>query len=524
MSQPGIVSYSEAAEELLPGRDPIRRIALALQQGGPDKFIIVAGIVLESLATKGAFYHPKDSPSFDEALFFAHETKELERVHSDKFAQWVSDAFAINRASRQWNFVWKAIENAAIGKGSTPIEPEAYWASRPDAVYISSGPGSIVKVTAARTELLDNGADGILFPRGATLAPWKLTNPEDPFERCDLFKGLNATAGHGAMLVKLWALSLPTTPKNKPPLVLAGTIGSGKTRCALGLCELYGLRLDGRTLKVEDAGERDLGPILEAGGIAILDNADTRVKWLADTLASASTGAGQTKRKLYKDTALVTMRPRAWVAITTARPDSFAGDPGLADRLLIVRMERREGDTKDAELSAQIANCRDAGLSWVCAMLSKALGDTATPPGGLNQRHPDFARMAFRLGRALGKEAEAVAALQAAEADKALFCLENDTVGAAVLALVNSGASFTGGARELLERLKAEGYLDADSPLTPKGLGKRLDGLWAHLGKAISARKSKNRDHVAEYTLGSLKPATASNTPNVRQRPDLDAV
>lgn len=65
-------------------------------------------------------------------------------------------------------------------------------------------------------------------------------------------------------------------------------------------------------------------------------------------------------------------------------------------------------------------------------------------PTGLNRRHPDFAAFAVRLGRALGREAEAIAALQHAEADKSAFCLENDSIGAALLAYLRAAKSLPG--------------------------------------------------------------------------------
>jgi hypothetical protein len=486
-----------------PESDPLRSVALALQRPGRTKNTAVADAVLAGLREHGKFYHIAGSPDFQSAMFFDSGTKVLERVRSDSFVQSVSDHFAINRAAPVWAYVKAAIENASIGSTSTPIETEAFWAARGNAIYLSNGPGRIVRVRADRFEEVDNGTDGVLFPRGATLAPWTFAEPRDPFEDCTLFRGLNATAGHGPLIAKLWTMSLPSHPRNKPPLCLAGGVGSGKTRFALGICELFGLPSDGRTIKVEESGERDFWPVLDAGGLAILDNADTRARWLPDALAAAATGCGETKRKLYTDGQLIALRPRAWIAITTSRPDTFAGDPGLADRLLVVRMARREGDTLDGELSAEIAASRNGGLTWLCGMLARALGDTTAPPATLNRRHPDFGRFAFRLGRALGLEREAAAALSAAESDKSLFCLESDTVGSAVLAFVTSRGRFTGSAGDLIGAMKESAHLPADSPLTPKGLGRRLESLWPHLTSVLGASREKNRNGVTQYTIGA---------------------
>lgn len=479
----------------------LRKLAWALQVSKPERPSTVAKVVIEGLREMGRFYHCKDSAEFRTALYFDSTTKTLDRINSDRFAQFVSDLCGINRASHLWSFIEAAIQNESIGPNSLAIEPEAFWASRPNAIYLSSGPGSMVRITTDAVESVDNGTDGVLFPRGSTLNPWELTNPLNPFDACELFRGLSASAGHGSLLFRLWAMCLPANPRNKPPLCLAGTIGSGKTRLAVGLCELLGLPIEGRIIKVEDNGERDFWPVMDAGGVAILDNADTRTKWLPDAIATAATGGAQTKRKLYTDGEIIAMRPRAWLVITSASPDTFAGDAGLADRLLVVRMERRRGETRDADLSNEILASRNAGLSWICQMLLQALRDPAEPPAALNRRHPDFAKLAYRLGRAIGQEADAVKALGAAEADKSIFCIENDPIGLAVFNFIRRSRSFAGTARDLLELLNNGGFIEAEPKLSAKSIGRRLDGIWPHLENVLAARRDKDRTGTTRYQL-----------------------
>ena len=502
---PMLPAASMAATSSVTTESPLVEIAKELSGRRPD-FAKIAGIVCEQLLDRGSFYRPISDPSFRSALFFDRRTKSLESILADSFKQTVSDRFGINRAATCWKHVWAAVENLSIGPNSKPAEPEAFWAGRPGAVYLSNGPGAIVRIQAEGVDLCDNGTDGVLFPRGQTLEPWTLTDPIDPFETCSLFRGVSTTAGHGPLLAKLWALSLPTSPQNKPPLVMAGPIGSGKTRFVLGLLQLYGLDPAGRVLAVDDDREADFWPVLDAGGVLIADNADTRVKWLPDALAQVATGLGRTQRKLFTDKELVAHRARSWVALTTARPEAFAGDPGLADRLLIVRMDRRRGETKDADLSREIADARNAGLSWVAQTIATALADDTEPPPGLNQRHPDFARFAFRLGRALGQEAEAVEALSAAEADKALFCLENDPVGTALLGFISDQVYFEGTARQLLEGLKERGQIDQDSRLSPKGVGRKIEGLWPHIEKVFEADRTLLRTGTKQYRIKQKQP------------------
>ena len=464
--------------------------------------------VVNWLHGRGAFYHLKDSPDFEGALFFDRARKLLLRIRADSFVAWLADALAMNKAERVFLLIQSAVETESLTERATAIEPATYWASRPGAVYLSNGPGRIARMTADGVALVDNGTDGILFPAEAVLPSWELTAPANPFERCGLFRDMSAAATHGKMLFTLWAVSLPTNPRCKPPLVTAGPVGSGKTRVATGVFELYGLLP--RVAAITKTGEKDFWVAVNAGGMACFDNADTRIDWLPDALAAASTGGCIEQRKLYSDAERAVLWARSWVAVTSANP-SFAADAGLSDRLLVVRLSRREGGTAEAALAAEIAAARNSGLSWICQTIHKALADAEAVPEGLNQRHPDFAAFAVRLGRAMGRGAEAVAAMKAAEADKSLFNLENDSVSAALLDFMRGGEVFAGTSAELLEKMKAADP-SLDSHLSAKRLSKRMQKLWPHLAAVLNARQEVGHGGALHYTLHPPGPSEARAT------------
>jgi len=380
-----------------------------------------------------------------------------------------------------------ACETEGLSERATGIEPATYWAATPTAFYLSNGPGCMVRIFAGGVALVDNGTDDVLFPCGATLAPWTLTTPCDPFETCSLFRDMSTAAPHGKDVFRLWVCGLPSDQRTKPPLCLTSPVGGGKTRAIRGVFELYGM--PERVSAVQKHGEGDFWVAMEAGGLACFDNCDTRIDWLAGALAAASTGGTMDKRKLYKDQDRVCLRSRSWVGLTSASP-TFACDAGLADRLLVVRLNRRTGSTGETALSDEIARHRNAGLSWICQILSRALVDREPVPEGLNSRHPDFAHLAVKIGRAMGRGEQAIAAMRAAEADKGMFNLENDSIGAALLELVQAGP-FNGTASELLEELlKIEpGF---DGKLSTKRLGKRLSKLWPHLENIFHAKQERD--------------------------------
>lgn len=466
---------------------------------------IVAKLVVENLCRVGRLYFHAERKDFDSAMFFDAHAKRLLRIGSNSFAAWLSDWLGINRADALFKAAFCEVETAALaGTQTTGILPEAYWTARPGALYLSNGDGSVAKVTADGVAMVDNGTDGVLFASGRTLAPWTLTAPRDSFETCRLFSGAHCSASHGKLLLQLWLYSIATNPASKPPLCLPGPIRSGKTRTVKGFAELLGVPFIAH--KADEKGEKDFWVSADNGGLLCLDNADTHIKWLADVLASAATDGCSDRRKLWTDAENVTLRSRAWLAVTSANP-TFGSDSGLADRLLVARMERRDDeDTDDAVLSAEIAANRDAGLSHILHVLRAALADTAPTPPKLNARHPDFAAFAVRIGRALGRETEAVAALQAAESDKSSFCLENDSVAPAVLGFVRHVGEFDGSAADLLPLLRQH---DPELPenLSPRGLGKRLSNLLPHLAHvlAVAKRHETRSGMVFQFQTAGLR-------------------
>jgi 5S rRNA maturation endonuclease (ribonuclease M5) len=473
------------------------------------KRIKIANAVVDALAGRGQFFFDIGQRNFKSTMFFDSERKHLERISDDPFHAWLSDWLRINRADPIFTHVIREIETVALNeKYSKGIVPDKFWASRPGAIYLSNGDAQLVKITGQVIAIFDNGTDDVLFATGNTLAPWKLSEPSDPFESCSAFKDANCAASHGPDLLRLWTISLPSNPAKKPPMCLVGEFGSGKTRLAEATAELYGIPFVANNV-TEDFGDDDFWVSADAGGFFTLDNCDTHIKWLADAVAGAATGGHRDKRKLYTDSERYTLHARAWLCLTTANP-TFASDVGLADRLLVVRMNRRNDETEDEKLSAEIKEHRDAGLSFIAQTLKKVLDDSGPVPPKLNLRHPDFAAFAAKIGRAIGRSDEVVSALQKAEKDKSLFCLENDFVASPLLDYLSQEKTFTGTASELRDALKNAdpGFINKDGKPSVKTVGRRLNTLWPYLKNSLPvAEKEKDRTRVVTYTFSTTRSA-----------------
>jgi len=464
-----------------------------------ERFAQMAIAVLEKLHACGRFFFHTEHHDFATAMFFDGTRKLLLPIADDQFLSWLSSLIGINRTERAFQFILAAIQDEALTGETTGLLPESFWATRPGVIYLSNGNGHLVKITPETVTQEDNGTDEVLFPAGDTLKPWKLVEPKNPFEHCALFKSMSTTAPHGKLLFELWVCAMASNQRTKPPLILSGPVGSGKTRLAVGVAELFGL--PPRITAITKNGEEDFWTQAHAGGMVCYDNADTRTDWLPDALAAAATDGTREKRRLYTDTARIVQRSRAWAIITSANP-TFAADSGLADRLLIVRLERRTDETAESALSDEIALNRDSGLSWIADVLSVVLADKNPVPGGLNKRHPDFATLSVRIGRAMGREQDALNAIKNAEADKSTFNLENDDIGMSIIGLMEAESSFSGTASELLAKLV---IIDPsfEGKLSIKRLSKRLNRLWPHLVSMFSAKQEKHHANLLTYSLHS---------------------
>ena len=443
----------------------------------------IADLVCRHLQDNGQFYHDIDLRDHNHGMYFDRRRHLLQKVRSDEFQAHVSELSGVNRSQHVFKFMQSRIEDEALVGNSTGITPGEFWQARNGRFYVSCGDGHIVRIRPGAVEIVDNGTDGVLFASGRTLAPWKLTDPVDPFTVCRLWRDMAVDSEAGRTVLKVWLLSLVTDQRTKPVLCVAGDVGSGKTRAIVGVFQLFGITP--RVSALLERGEDDFWNSLNHSGLFCLDNADTKTRWLPDALAAASTDGCREKRQLYTDSGVVIQRANSWCAVTSANP-SFGSDSGLADRLLVIRLHRREMATAESAITDEIAAVRDGALSWIAQTLSKALADTAPTPEGLNRRHPDFADMAVRIGRAMGEGDNVINALRWAETDKSLFNLEQSDVGQGLLAAITGGETFRGTAKDLLEVLRGSDDYFAKDYWTPRKLGKRLAGIWPHVKAVFS--------------------------------------
>lgn len=465
-------------------------IAAIRADDGAAKSERIADAVVESLSQSGQFHRPAEGADFPACLYLNAESKRIARISDPSFEAWLSGYCGLNRAAPVWKYVVAALGTHALTHGE-PVQTEAYWARRGETVYISSGAG-MYRITRDGIDSVPNGTDGILFER--TCEPWNLLPREesqDPFKVLRIFRRANLSRS-GRMNARLWLHSLPALGAKKPILCIKGPLRSGKTGLTAAT-QVLATGRDPRIVSVDPDRKTDVWLALDEGGVAVLDNYDKPIKWLPDLLAAASTGAVAEKRRLYSDKGLVGLRPRAAIAVTSIDAE-FAGDPGLADRLIVIELTGERTATRDGELFTEIRQHRDACLSFIAHVLSAALADEKPTPS-INLRHPDYSKLAVRIARVLGVEEEAIDALQGAELDKSRLAVENDPVGAALLHVVRKdcdapmAVSYT--AAQLRQEITRADASLVKAELSTHAVAKRLQLLWPHLQRVLHAEREE---------------------------------
>ena len=458
------------------------------------------------LLMRGSFYWDLDCRTFARCMFLdrAEDSCKLMMLESDEFYAFLADAARLDDVDPKKGDLGKimgVVKQIAISdEYSTGVTPSNMWDRRGNTVYVSSGDTQMYRLMGGSVELVQNGTDGVVFLRGKTLAPWKLLDGDgvDPFAEALVFKGASwEDAKHGPIVVRAWVLNLFACSPTKPPLLITGAAGSGKTRMAKAVKEILGVQTDGQldmSVQQMEDGDKGLDAFWAAvndGRLEVFDNLDTRIKWASDTLQIAATD-GQTKRRtLYTTYGVSILKARAFLIFTSNNPIiSTEGNGGMADRLVAVRLVRNRSKSMDRALSEDIASHRDEFLTWMARTVAKALADTVPVEDAVNTRHPDFGEFAVRCGRACGMEGDFVEALGAVEVDKLLLPLQNDVIMREVLGVLGEhgwALKFTCGdmAKAIIQRMGDEVDERSASIYSARKIGKALAKYSGQLGKLL---------------------------------------
>lgn len=347
----------------------------------------------------------------------------------DKIFAYLHELYGLGERDDITRHVYDAMRGWAISHGErVEMRRLSAFDVATRTAYVSDYAGGMWKITGEEITGVANGEDNIFFANddGGTPTPIDVAPHGilfDTMTDLNFMEGLGGITGEQqrmAMITWMFALCLPDLMPTKPLLLIEGTRGSGKSSAVL----LLQLMLTGavKPLILSKNKEDAFGILLLRSPIAMLDNLDNYIDWLADAVCSYTTLGVFPRRKLYSDDEEVVIKPHAFLAVTTRNPSSFRRDD-VADRSLILRLDRRPGFRRFQALQADVLAQRPRLLGEFLYYLNLIVreirnGALEEAPEDETHRMADFAALARVVGRVLEWEVDAIAAMMNALQDE----------------------------------------------------------------------------------------------------------
>lgn len=355
----------------------------------------------------------------------------------DEFFAYLHEWYGLARSESYAKLLYETLR-AYVGRhgSKTELRRFAVFKTATQTTYISAYNGRMYKIDGSTITDEPMGEDGVFFANddnGFHCSP-DVQNHGILIPRVtDInfapsgLSGISPEQQKRALVIWMFALAFPDLMPTKPVLLVEGVKGSGKTSCAAQLqLILFG---HDRRLITRKSKEDDFGVTLLRSPIALLDNLDTYIDWIPDAVAAYTTGGEWSSRKLYTDDEHLIIKPHAFLAVTTRNPASFRRDD-VADRCLILRLERRKSFTPEARRKREILDDRPRLLGeylWYVGQIIEELRRDNDLDMSESERMADFAALGRVVGRVLGWESNSIDELmQALQGERDAFINEDD--------------------------------------------------------------------------------------------------
>jgi hypothetical protein len=368
-------------------------------------------------------------------------------LHSDsiELAALISERYGINRAERrEYEHALEGLRTECYLRGeSVEVHRLSHYDRKSGRLYVSRFNGWVYRLNGWSIREVPNGTDGVFFWDEPSWQPYevfrgKLRGKAIAGLKPLIFDSTNFSAD-GSLSVddQRWLFSVwlrshffGSLHPTKPLLLTVGEKGSGKTlalrkwlKLLFGPC--------GEVTSLERDKQDGFVAAVCSQPVAVFDNVDEHVGWLADHLAQLSTGILFTRRELYTTNEEVKFKPQCFVALTSRTPKFITGRDDVLDRTLVLRAERRANFAGENALLEEIAKHRNSLWTELLRDLNKLLH--VTPTGGFwtkgtNFRMADFAGFALAVARAEGDESKATRILSRLEECRSEVLLHDEPV------------------------------------------------------------------------------------------------
>jgi hypothetical protein len=358
----------------------------------------------------------------------------------DKLIAYLHEMYGFEPTDKTTFAIYELMRVQALNHGQhIELRRFAAYNRKEKTAYLSSYNGRMWKLDGGlhEPESLACGEDGKFFvddDHGVHVEPD--VGPHDLL--IPMLTDANYAKGHGAsiesqrkaLIVWMFALAFPDLMPTKPLLLLEGTEGSGKSsNVKLIQMALMGFE---KAMTPSKSQEDQFGVLLLRSPIALLDNMDGYIEWIADKVCAYATGVGFSKRKLFSDDEEISIKPHSFIAVTSRNPSSFRRTDTV-DRLIIVRMDRRESWKRYERMAERIETERPKlygeYLYYVNRIVEEIRNGAYDEDAVETHRMADFAAFARVVGKVLGWSAEETKEmLDGLQAERDVFRNEDDPI------------------------------------------------------------------------------------------------
>lgn len=394
----------------------------------------VSKVFIADLIDRAKFLHDKSRAY----LFLERDYKLIELDPENRDYILLIDNYGIIFSEDIFKYLYFSLHAHVLKNGKlTKVNRHSHFDQDRFKLYISNFKSQIYVVTKDSWELVNNGADGILFVNDPNAEPFEVSTIEKEsnlFEQIILSKinfvgGSSLTSAERRTLVQLWFLSIyfPNLMPTRPILAFIGAKGSGKSIAGRKMGQLiYGPKFNVTPLP---HSVTDFDAVISNSFFLVIDNADAKCDYLADRLAIAATGGSIKKRKYYTTNDSIEVPVSCFIVITSRTPEFRRDD--VADRLLINKVERFETFTAEGRLLKEVLDHRNELLSEVFKLLQTALASLEQSKDrndSGNFRMADFADFAVKVMRHSGQEDFILNIFKKMSSEQSSFTLENESI------------------------------------------------------------------------------------------------
>ena len=315
----------------------------------------------------------------------------------------------------------------------------AHFDSKQKVLYVYNNAHQIYRLDGSNITLIDNGMENVLFLKNPLGEPFEYNHDsiqEGLFKKV-MVDSINFTKGESAPLQPeeqrrlhecyFYSLFFPELLPAKPIEVLVGDKGSGKSVSQRKRGKLlYGERFNLKPIAT-DREDAFIATITN-NHLASFDNVDSKIKWLNDHLASASTGEEISRRKLYTTNEEINYPVNCFITLNTRTPQFKR--PDVVDRALILRTETIELKKSEGEIYQEVAEKRNALWSELLEKLNLVVATIQSNQEAFTTQHrmADWAKLAWNIAKAEKKEAEFLSTLDRLNRAQSDFLLEDDSL------------------------------------------------------------------------------------------------